>query len=136
MSSYLVKHMNEKKVLLVDEEKIILDTYSFLLSKEGYRVVATNSGRKALKELGQQSFDIVITDLAIKNENGCTVLEEVKTMFPIIPVIVLTNNLSEIVKQFASMLGACSLIEKPFSYEILISCIRSFLTRSKSRMSI
>lgn len=118
--------MNGKKVLLVDEEKNILDTYSFLLSKEGYRVVATNSGREALKELSQQPFDIVITDLTMKNENGCTVLEEVKTMFPAIPVIVLTNNLSEIVKQFVSLLGACGLIEKPLSYEILISCIRSF----------
>ena len=128
--------MNEKKFLLVDEEKIILDTYSFLLSKEGYRVVATNSGRKALEKLHQQPFDIVITDLAIKNENGCTVLEEVKTIFPTIPVIVLTNNVSEIVRQFTSMLGACGLIEKPISYEILVSCIRSFLIRSKSGMSM
>lgn len=115
MSSYLGKHMNGKKVLLVDEEKIILDTYSFLLSKEGYRVVATNSGSKALEKLHHQPFDIVITDLAIKNENGCTVLEEVKTIFPTIPVIVLTNNVSEIVRQFTSMLGACGLIEKPIS---------------------
>ncbi len=128
--------MRGKKVLLVDEEKIILDAYSFLLSKEGYRVLATSSGSKALEKLHQQPFDIVITDLAIKNGNGCSVLEEVKTIFPTIPVIVLTNNLSEIVRQITSMLGACGLIEKPFSYEILVSCIRSFLTRSTSRMSI
>ena len=128
--------MNGKKVLLVDEEKIILDTYSFLLSKEGYTIVTADSGKKALKELCQQTFDIVIADLTIKNENRCTVLEEVKTMFPTIPVIVLTDNLSEIVRRFASLLGACGLIEKPFSYEILVSSIRSFLTRSKDRMSI
>jgi len=127
--------MNEKKVLLVDEEKIVLDTYSFLLSKEEYKIVTADSGKKALRELCQQTFDLVITDLAIRNENGCTVLEEVKTMFPTIPVIVLTDNLSEIVIRFASLLGACTLIEKPFSYEILISSIRSSLTRSKDGMS-
>jgi len=127
--------MNGKKVLLVDDEKNIRDTYCFLLSREGYHVVTADSGRKALEELCQQPFDLVITDLAIRNENGCTVLEEVKTMFPTIPVIVITDNLSEIVIRFASLLGACSLIEKPFGYEILISSIRSSLTRSKDGMS-
>ena len=123
--------MNGKKVLLVDDEKTILDCYSLLLSKEGYFVVTANNGTKALKELCQQSFDLVITDLAMKDENGHTVLEEIKALFPIIPVIILTDNLSEIVKRFASMLGACALIEKPCSYESLMYFIRNSLTRIK-----
>jgi DNA-binding response OmpR family regulator len=69
--------------------------------------------------------------LAIKIKNGCTVLEEVKTISPTIPVIVLTDNSSEIVRQFASLLGAYGLIEKPCSYEFLVSCIRSSLRYSK-----
>jgi len=127
--------MNGKKLLLVDEEKTILDSYSFLLNKEGYSVVTADSGRKALEEFSQQPFDLVITDFAIKNENGHTVLEEIKTMFPIIPVIVLTDDSSEIVKRFAFLLGACALIEKPCSYENLISYIRILLTERKWEIS-
>jgi len=123
--------MNRKKVLLIDEEKAILDTYSFLLGKEGYRVVTSNNGCKALEELHQQLFDLVITDLAIKNENGHTILEEIRTLFPTIPVIVLADNLSDIVRRFAFSLGAYSLIEKPCGFEILISCIRKSLKAKK-----
>ena len=70
--------MNGKKVLLVDEEKIIRDTYSYLLSKEGYSVVTADNGRKALEALYQQHFDLVIRDFAIRNDGGCIVLEKVK----------------------------------------------------------
>jgi len=124
--------MREKKVLLVDEEDTILTTYSFLLSKEGYCTVATNSGSKALEKLQQQSFDVVITDLAVKNRNGQTVLEDIRELFPFIPVIVLTNNTSDVVKQFALLLGACALIQKPCSYETLSSSIRkSFFSNTR-----
>jgi len=123
--------MNGKKVLLVDEEKTILDTYSFLLNKEGYSVVSVNSGRKAFEEFSKHLFDLVITDFAIKNENGHTLLEEIKTIFPLTPVIVLTDNTSEIVKRFAYLLGACVLIEKPCVYENLISYIRILLAERK-----
>jgi DNA-binding response OmpR family regulator len=127
--------MNRKKVLLVDEEKIIRDTYSFLLSKEGYSVVTADNGRKALETLYQQHFDLVITDFAIRNNGGCIVLEEVKTIFPTIPVMVFTDNATEIVRQFASLMGACALIKKPCHYEFLIAHVRSLLTRNKNRPS-
>jgi CheY-like chemotaxis protein len=123
--------MNGKKVLLIDEEEIILDTYSFLLSKEGYYTVSTNSGREALEKLHQHSFDVVITDFAMKNENGHTVLEEIREMFPFIPVIVLSDKISNTVKQFALLLGARVLVKKPCSYETLISSIRKSFSVNK-----
>jgi len=123
--------MNRAKVLLVDEEDSILNAYSFLLRKEGYSVLTAYNGSKALEKLHRQQFDLVITDLATKNGNGHTVLEEIKEMFPLMPVIVLTDKLSPIVKQFAFSMGAYALIEKPCSCEILISCICKSLKRSK-----
>ncbi len=124
--------MSGAKVLLVDEEETILDAYSFLLRKEGYRVLSAYNGSKAIETLHRQQCDLVITDLTTKNGNGHTVLEEIKEMFPLIPVIVLTDKLSPIVKQFAFSMGAYALIEKPCSCEMLISCIRRSLKRNKS----
>ncbi len=123
--------MSKAKVLLVDEEDTILDTYSFLLRKEGYRVLTAYNGGKAIEKLCQQKFDLAITDFATKSGNGHTVLEEIKEMFPLIPVIVLTDKLSPIVKQFAFSMGAYALIEKPCSCEMLISCIRRSLKRNR-----
>jgi DNA-binding NtrC family response regulator len=116
--------MNEKRVLIIDDEETILDTYSFLLSKEGYFVVTTTNGNKALEKLHQQPFDIVITDLTMKCKNGHTLIEDIRETFPLIPVIVLTDNLSTIVKQFTITMGVYALLEKPCSYDMLSSSIR------------
>ncbi|UCD04495.1 MAG: response regulator [Candidatus Woesearchaeota archaeon] len=125
--------MNGRRILLVDEEDKILDRYSFLLSKEGYHAVTTNSGSKAIEQLHKQPFDIVITDLAMRNKNGQTILEEIREMLPLIPVIVLTDKISNIIRHFASLLGACALIKKPCSYKVLISSIRkSFLVEDSN----
>ena len=123
--------MSGAKVLLVDEEDTILDAYSFLLRKEGYRVLTAYNGGKAIEKLCQQKFDLAITDFATKSGNGHTVLEEIREMFPLIPVIVLTDKASPIVKQFAFSMGAYALIEKPCSCEMLISCIRRSLKRNR-----
>ena len=123
--------MRGAKVLLVDEEDTILDAYSFLLRKEGYRVLTAYNGGIAIEKLCQQKFDLAITDFATKSGNGHTVLEEIKEMFPLIPVIVITDKLSPIVKQFAFSMGAYALIEKPCSCEMLISCIRRSLKRNR-----
>ena len=74
---------------------------------------------------------VAITDFATKSGNGHTLLEEIKALFPRIPVIVLTDKLSPIVKEFAFSMGAYALIEKPCSCEMLISCIRRSLKRNK-----
>lgn len=124
--------MSGAKVLLVDEEETILDAYSFLLRKEGYSVSTAYNGGTAIDKLHRQQFDLVIIDFAAKNGNGHTVLEELREMFPHIPVIVLTDKLSTIVKLFAFLMGACALIEKPCNCGILFSCIRRSLKRNNS----
>ena len=125
------RNMNGAKVLLVDEEDTILDAYSFLLRKEGYSVSTACNGNKAIENLQRQQFDLVITDLATKNGNGHTVLEDIREIFPHTPVIVLAGKLSPIVKKFAFSMGAYALIEKPCSCELLISCIKRSLKRYK-----
>lgn len=69
--------MLEKKILLVDDEESILQTYALLLEENGYHVVTANCGRKALEEFLSQSFDLVITDLAMPDVDGFTFIEKV-----------------------------------------------------------
>ncbi len=102
--------MSGANVLLVDEEETILDAYSFLLRKEGYRVLTAYNGSKAIETLHRQQCDLVITDLATKNGNGHTLLEEINEQYSHIPVIVFTKKLSNVGRKFTFSLGAFALI--------------------------
>ena len=67
-----------KKILLVDDEPIILETYSCLLSEKGFAVVTAHSGREALEKFSHNAFDLVITDLAMPDGDGFKLLEDIK----------------------------------------------------------
>ena len=122
--------MQGKRILLVDDEEIILDTYSSLLSEKGYAVVTANSGRKAFEIFSQQPIDLIVTDLAMMDEDGLTLLEEIKACSSNTPVIILTGTSSRVIKEFASKLGAYAIIEKPCSNEIFLSCVKDSLLLS------
>ena len=119
--------MLEKKILLVDDEETILETYALLLGEKGYSVVTAENGIKALEEFSRNAFDLVITDLAMPGGDGFKLLEEIKGRSPQTPVIVFTGKRYKAVKEFVSLLGAHELIEKSCSNEIFISCIKNYL---------
>jgi DNA-binding response OmpR family regulator len=117
----------EKKILLVDDEPVILETYSALLSEKGFSVVTASSGREALKTFSGNSFDLVITDLAMPDGDGFKLLEEIKEISPHTPVIVFTGKIYRAVKEFVALLGANELLEKSCSTELFISRIKESL---------
>lgn len=119
-----------KRILFVDDEEMILDTYSSLLDEKGYSVVATKCGRKALEFFSSYFFDLVITDLAMPEVDGFRIIEEVKRSSPNTPVIVFTGKGYKSVKEYVSLLGAYALIEKSSSNDMFISCVRNSLKMS------
>lgn len=123
--------MPEKKILLVDDEECILQTYALLLEEYGYSVVTANCGRKALEKFLSQSFDLVITDLTMPGVDGFKVIEEVKNNSPETPVITFTGNGHgyKSVKEYVYLLGACALIEKSCTNEVFIACVRNSLEK-------
>jgi len=117
--------MTTKKALLIDADETILNTYSCLMREEGYFVVTAKSGIRALKAFYQHSFDLVITDLAMNNGGGFTILGVIKVLSPNTPLLVFINRKSEIARKSVSLLRACTLIEKPCNYKMFLSFIRS-----------
>ena len=122
--------MLKKRILLVDDESIILETYSSLLSEKGFSVVTASSGRQALETFSSDSFDLVITDLAMPDGDGFKLLEEIKERSPHTPVIVFTGKIYRAVKEFVALLGANELLEKSCSTELFISRIKESLQPS------
>ena len=134
----MVSPLPTKKALLIDDDDTTIARYSSILRKEGYRVVIAKNGMGAFEESCQESFDLIITNLAMKAGKGRTVLGMIKTLFPRVPLIVITNDRCAIAQTFVPLLGTCTFIKKPCSGEVFVSCVRSSLTgeSTNSRQSL
>lgn len=80
-----------KKILIVDDEPLLLKILTRELRDQGFVTVEMDTARAALARLGQESFDLVITDLVMPGEDGLWLLEQVKSLYPDTSVILLTG---------------------------------------------
>ena len=110
--------MAREKILIINKDESILVSYSFSLREAGFRITTARSGIKALNLLSNHSFDLVITDVAMKNGSGFNLLGTIKAMYPHLPVLAVTHETSE---KLVSFSGTYSIIEKP-SLNELITC--------------
>lgn len=115
------------KILVAEDEPILLKTIEMRLKKDGHQVIATANGRDALEVLDQQEVDLVITDIMMPYSSGLEVVGKVKQGEKKIPVIVLSSMGQENVVLEAFKLGADDFITKPFSPNELSMRIRRFV---------
>ena len=79
-----------EKILIVDDERSILELLKTVFQKQGYRVETSLSARKALDMIEEDSFDLILTDIKIPGMSGMDLLKKVKEMNSDIPVIMIT----------------------------------------------
>ena len=108
-----------ENILIVDDEKSLLDLLSVVFKKEGYGVKTASSGAKAREILEKESVDLVITDIKMPQTSGMDVLKFAKGLNPETPVILITAYGS--IKQAIDALkaGALDYVVKPFDVEEL-----------------
>ncbi|MGD1048013.1 MAG: sigma-54 dependent transcriptional regulator [Candidatus Krumholzibacteriaceae bacterium] len=82
--------MAGEKILIVDDEKSMCQYLSIMLRKEGYDVKTVHNGKKALQEIKESNFDVVITDIRMEGMNGIELLGAVKETNPTLPVVIMT----------------------------------------------
>ena len=121
-------------VLVVDDERDICRALEFLLSREGYKIVTAYSGEDALKKLGADDFDLVITDLRMEGMDGMQVLEKAHGINPNLMVIIMTAFGSVESAVEAMKKGASDYIVKPFINEDVKMTVRRLLEHKKVLM--
>jgi len=121
----------KRLILVVDDEVDICRALEFLLIKEGYDVVAANSGERALELFSKKRFDIVMTDLKMPGISGLDLLREIQALSDNIPVIIMTAFATVESAVEAMKLGASDYIVKPFINDDVMMTIRR-LIRQKS----
>ena len=84
--------MSEMKIMLVDDEERFLSTTQKLLTRQGMEVLTATSGMEALEKLNSQMADVVILDVKMPGMDGVATLKEIKRLFPLVEVIMLTGH--------------------------------------------
>jgi DNA-binding NtrC family response regulator len=119
------------RILVVDDEKIIRDSISFILKKEGYTIDEAANGRLALDKINQQPYDVIITDIEMPVMKGIELLESVMQVSPQTIVIIITAYGSLETAIAALRSGASDYILKPLEFdELLIKLKRLLETRT------
>ena len=122
------------KVLVVDDERAILDTVEILLRGEGFDASVAHSGREALDRFDELSPDVVLTDIRMPGITGLDLLEAVRERDPEVPVILMTAQASLQSAVKAVNQGAFYYLQKPFSNaELVALCKRAAQVRELSR---
>jgi len=101
-------------VLVVDDEKVIRDGCSRLLSREGYHILTAENGLEALNLLTKEQVDVILCDLVMPVLGAFEVLEEVKAIHPDLPLIIITGHGTVANAVEAMKKGAYDFITKPF----------------------
>ncbi len=103
------------KILVAEDEPIMLKTIALKLKKDGHDVLTTDNGREALDLIETQKPDMVITDIMMPYASGMEIVGKVKQSGSKTPIIVLSAMGQENVVLEAFNLGADDFIAKPFS---------------------
>lgn len=123
-----------ESILIVDDEEIIRESLSFVMTKEGYRVREAANGRIALDMLKEDSFDLVLTDLEMPEMKGIDLLENVSRFSPETLVVIITAYGSIDTAIQALRQGAVDYILKPVEFDELLVKVGRLL--ANRRMNI
>ena len=118
------------KILVIDDEPGIRDLLDTLLRRKGYDVVLAGSGRKGLEFFRREHPDVIVLDLKMPGMDGLTVLQQIRSLDPKKPVIVLTGAWTAEAEQKVRALGATECVEKEFSLHRLGDSLKRVLITS------
>ena len=117
------------KILVVDDEKLLVKGITFNLQNEGYEVEAAYDGISAVELVRRGDFDLVILDWMMPEKSGSEACMEIRT-FSDVPVIMLTAKSEDSDKIMGFACGADDYVTKPFNIMELKARIRALLRRS------
>ena len=126
---------NKKTILIVDDEKPIVDILVYNLEKEGYNTLEANDGVTAVEIALSQRPDLILLDIMLPKMDGLTVCKKIRTSLNV-PILMLTAKDEEIDKILGLELGADDYITKPFSVRELMARIKANLRKSEIKETI
>jgi two-component system response regulator VicR len=124
--------MADKRVLIVDDERDIVEAIKFSLKLENIESIEAYDGEEALSKAQKENPDLILLDIMLPKINGYAVCTKLKynDLYTNIPIIMLTAKAQEDDKAFAKQTRADEYVTKPFDMNKLISLVKEYLNRS------
>lgn len=116
------------RILVVDDEHLIVDSLTYSFRQEGYEVKAVEDGESALAIVPEFHPDVIVLDIMLPGINGREVCRRLRS-FSTVPVIMLTARSDEIDRVLGLEVGADDYLVKPFSFRELLARIQAILRR-------
>jgi len=121
-----------EKILIVDDEKPIVDILTYNLKKEGYRTIEAYNGEDAVRMALEEKPDLILLDVMLPKMDGFSVCRQVRETLSI-PILMLTAKEDEVDKIVGLELGADDYITKPFSVRELVARIKANLRKTPQK---
>ena len=117
------------KILVVDDEKSIVDIISYNLNKDGYEVITAYDGQQGLKIALTENPDLILLDIMMPKLDGFEVCKRIREKKLQMPIIMLTARAEEVDKVLGFELGADDYVTKPFGVRELMARIKANLRK-------
>ncbi|MDR3120677.1 MAG: response regulator transcription factor [Clostridiales bacterium] len=118
-----------KKILIVDDEKSIVDIVKYNLKKEGFETIEAYDGEVAVHIALTQKPDLILLDVMLPEKDGFSVCREIRQTMSV-PILMLTAKADEVDRILGLELGADDYILKPFSNRELVARVKANLRRT------
>ena len=119
-----------RKILVVDDEKPIVDLISFNLKKEGHEIIEAHDGEQAYNMALSEKPDLILLDVMLPKMDGFTVCRKLREKIST-PIIMITAKEEEVDKVLGLELGADDYMTKPFGIRELIARVKANLRRTE-----
>jgi two-component system, NtrC family, sensor kinase len=118
-------------ILVVDDEPDICDCLTMLLEMRGHSATKAYSGLEGLTAVGNESYDLIISDIRMPDCDGIEFIEHLKCILDPLPPFIFMSGFSELSSEDVINSGATALVKKPISFNDLIKIIEEHGLASK-----
>ncbi len=123
------------RILCVDDEEVILDSFRKILVLDGYSIDTVQTGQEALGLLQSHHYDFVFTDLKMPAMDGVEVTKSVKHIRPDIDVVIITGYATVETAVECMKHGAMDYVQKPFTEDELLAFVKKILLKRQDRIA-
>jgi DNA-binding response OmpR family regulator len=124
-----VKQM--KDILVVDDDRVILEAVKRILEREGIVAHCVASGEEALEKIKERTFSLMITDLNMPGLDGLELARKGLEIAPQMPIIMDTGRISPKIIRLAREIGISKVLAKPFLVKELLETIREVMGKRR-----
>ena len=123
-----------RKILVVDDEVVLVETIAYNLEQAGYQVITVTNGNSALEAVRREKPDLVILDIMLPEMDGLEICRQIRreSKNGVVPILILSAKGEEIDKVVGLEVGADDYVTKPFGRRELLARVRALLRRTEN----